>query len=142
MFYFKQIRQLNAKANIFVVPILPTKNHELNRRAIYFNSLIFNDLEHSHLGVIHVLGLDSLLDDNGLLSERFSRQFDNNGRRDVLHLNESGVRRFAGMINKRAIFLRLNKGVDKRKGIRTPAGTQRTPPQRVASGVGTDGYQS
>ena len=142
MFYFKQIRQLNAKANIFVVPILPTKDHDLNRRAIYFNSLIFNDLEHSHLGVIHVLGLDSLLDDNGLLSERFSRQFDNNGRRDVLHLNESGVRRFAGMINKRAIFLRLNKGVDKRKGIRTPAGTQRTPPQRVASGVGTDGYQS
>ncbi len=137
----KQIRQINAKSNIFVVPVLPTKNHDFNKRAIYFNSLIFSDLERSRLGVIHVLGLESLLDDNGLLSRRFSKEFDSNGRRDVLHLNENGVRRFAGMI-KRSIFLKLNRGVDKRKGISAPDGTQRSPPRQVASPVGSDGYQS
>ncbi len=134
----KLIRQLNAKINIFVVPILPTKNYDLNRRANYFNSLIFNDLQRSNLGVTPVVGLDSFVDGDGLLSEKMSKQFDNNGRRDVLHLNESGVRRFAGMI-KRAVFLKLNRGVDKRKVARPPVGAQGAPPGRVAGRGWADG---
>ncbi len=134
------IRQLNGKINIFVVPIIPTKNENFNRRARYFNYLIFNDLERCDLGVTSVVGLDSLLDGNGLLSERVSKQFDSNGRRDLLHLNDYGVRRLADMI-KSSVFLKLNRGVDNRKGFRSPIGTQGTPSQRVASAGGTDGSQ-
>ncbi len=138
----QSIRALNRKANIFIVPVMPTKDHDLNNRAINFNKLLFNDLERSGLGVTHVVGLDDFVDsNNGLLSMRLSKHVDNNGRQDVLHLGPAGVRRFAGLI-KRAIFLKLNKGVDKRKGIRTPDGTQRSPPRQVAGPVGADGYQS
>ena len=93
---------------------MPTKNHEFNRRALYFNSLIFRDLEQAGLGVTRVVGLDDFVDDNGLLSERVSKRYDRFGRLDMLHLNESGSRQFAMMI-KKAVFTRLNRGADKRR---------------------------
>ena len=135
------IKKLNNRANIFVVQILPTKNQEFNRRALYFNSLIFRDLEQAGLGVTRVVGLDDFVDDNGLLSERVSKRYDRFGRLDMLHLNESGSRQFAMMI-KKAVFTRLNRGADKRRrSTRTPGGGRRSTQFNAASLPGQDGCQ-
>lgn len=141
----KQIRSVNRRANIFVVPVLPTGSHEFNQRAIDFNRMLFDDMSRSGLGVgvEHVSGLDSLLDSNGLLSGRFSRRFDKNGRRDVLHLNHTGTRYFARLI-KSCIFSRLNRSAERRKSRRSSgsAGPTPPPPPNIASTAGlTDGCQ-
>ncbi len=114
----KLIRMFNPKANIFICPILPTKNHDYNRWAVMFNHLIFNDLVNSELRVIHVFGFARLLDRFELLAENFSRNVNKYGQKDVLHLNHAGTRLVANLI-KTAVFLRLNKGIDKRRGGRT-----------------------
>ncbi|KAL5252855.1 hypothetical protein ACHWQZ_G015579 [Mnemiopsis leidyi] len=142
----KQIRSVNRRANIFVVPVLPTGSHEFNQRAIDFNRMLFDDMSRSGLGVgvEHVSGLDSLLDSNGLLSGRFSRRFDKNGRRDVLHLNHTGTRYFARLI-KSCIFSRLNRSAERRKSRRSSGSAGPTPPPpppNIASTAGlTDGCQ-
>lgn len=79
-----------------------------------FNRMLFDDLLTSNLGVAPVCGFDDFLDNDLLLSRKFSRQFARDGRPDVLHLNETGTRMLANFI-KSAIFLKLNNGVDKRK---------------------------
>ena len=58
----KQIQCINKRANIFICPILPTNLYDLNRRAVYFNGLINNDLLPSNLGVTYVNGFSGLLD--------------------------------------------------------------------------------
>ena len=60
-----EIRLLNPKCKIFICPILPTKSHELNKGALYFNKLIFSDLIQGDLNVQYVHGFDSFLDDAG-----------------------------------------------------------------------------
>ena len=136
-----EIRQFNSSINIFIVPILPTKSNELNKKALYFNSRIFRDLDQPGLGVSHVRGLDDFLDRNMLLSERLSKKLDNHGRLDLLHLNEVGVKRFAAII-KKAIFNRLNRGAEKRRRTRTPSRTQNEPTSsQVASLSSPDGCQ-
>ncbi len=112
---FKHIRQFNPRASLFVCPVLPTKDRDLSNRAEYCNELIFNDLLSSDLGVVRVHGFHRLLDDNGLLSQRMSKHTDRHGNRDVLHINDAGTRLVAGLI-KTAIFFRLNKGIDRRRG--------------------------
>ena len=137
------IRRLNSKTNLFIVPILPTKSNEYNRKALYFNSRIFRDLDKLGLGVIHVDGIQGFVDSSGLLSQVLSRQFDRYDRIDLLHLNNTGVRRFAGLI-KRAVFSRLTRGAEKRNGTSTPTRRRTGSPQNAAGlGVGglSDGCQ-
>ena len=104
-----EIRLLNPKCKIFICPILPTKSHELNKGALYFNKLIFSDLIQGDLNVQYVHGFDSFLDDagSGLLASNLSRQFDRHGKLDTLHLNRSGIRILAGFI-KQSVFAKFN----------------------------------
>ena len=97
-----KIRELNPNCRIFICPILPTKNHNLNEGALYFNKLIFNDLIQKDWGIQCVWGFDSFLDGdgNGLLASNLSKQFDRYNKQDILHLNLSGVRLLAGLIKK------------------------------------------
>ena len=95
--------------------MLPTKCPNLNKRVEYFNSLIFDDLVSCEVGVMRVHGFHRLLDNNGLLSQRMSKHMDKHGNIDLLHINDAGTRLVAGLI-KTAVFLRLNKGVDRRHG--------------------------
>ena len=137
------IRRLNSKTNLFIVPILPTKSHQYNWKALYFNSRIFRDLGKLGLGVIHVDGVQNLLDSNDLLSERLSRQFDRHNRLDLLHLNDIGVKIFARVI-KKSVFSRLLSGTKKRNGTGTPIQRRASSPQNaVGLGVGAtqDGCQ-
>ncbi len=111
---FELIRHFNPRASLFVCSVLPTKSHNLNKRVEYFNDMIFNDLVSSGLGVMRVFGFHRLLDQEGLLSQQMSKHLDKHGKLDQLHINDNGTRLVAGLI-KIAIFLRLNKGIDKRK---------------------------
>ena len=118
LYYTKlaEIRKLNPKCKIYVCPILPTKCHQLNRGALYFNSLIFDQLTLGDLRVQYVQGFNSFLEDDGsgLLSRRLSRQVDRNNQPDMLHLNISGVRKLAGFI-KQSIFGRLRSTGNSRR---------------------------
>ena len=112
-----EIRSLNPKCRIFVCPILPTKNHDLNRGALYFNKLIFEDLIKRDLNVQCVWGFDDFLDGDGsgLLSRNLSKEYNRHNQPDILHLNLSGIRRLAGLI-KQSVFSRFKGGkVSERK---------------------------
>ena len=105
----KEIRHINPKCKIYVCPILPTKNFELNQCALYFNNLIFTDLVEKDLGVQYVKGFNSFLerDHSGLLAQDLSRELDKQGRQDFLHLNLSGTRMLARYI-KQCVFGKFN----------------------------------
>ena len=111
----KQIKQLNEKCFVYVCPLLPTKDADLNLRVNYFNTLLMSSLSSMSPGVQIVHGFQGFADHAGMLCQQLSKTFDRNDNPDVLHLNEMGARILASFI-KRAIFHRINKGVDKRKG--------------------------
>ena len=86
---------LNRMAKIFVCPILPTKSRELNKKAILFNRLIFDDLVMCNFGVSVVHGFDEFVDPTeGLLSRDLSRPH----MHDLLHLNSKGTKSLADKI--------------------------------------------
>ena len=111
-----EIRKLNPKCKIFVCPILPTKNYDLNKGALYFNKLIFEDLTKRDLDVECIWGFDSFLDSDGsgLLASNLSKRFDRHNQPDMLHLNLSGTRCLAGLI-KQSVFSRFNGGHNRRR---------------------------
>ena len=95
----REIRSINKRANIYVSPLLPTRLHDLNRKILFYNKLVFSDLEKSPLRVSTVIGYDDLLDDENLLSYTFARHH------DYLHLSPKGVIYLARCI-KDCIFSR------------------------------------
>ena len=102
----QSISKLNNKAKIFICPILPTKSRELNKKALYFNQLIFNDLVMCNFRVSVVHGFNDFVDPaDTLLSRNYSKPHMN----DLLHLNEKGVKLLAKNI-KSSIFQRKKSG--------------------------------
>jgi len=116
------IRKLNPRGNIFVCPVLPTRDVEINNRVKLFNNLLMSDLPRAQLGVHLVDGFDNFwsrytnkLCDN--LSDIMNRP------RDVLHLNDnSGVKVLVKLI-KQSIFsvkkIRKTRSVGSRTTTRT-----------------------
>ena len=102
----ENISKLNRKAKIFICPIIPTKLQELNKKALFFNSLIFDDLVMCNYGVSVVHGFNEFVDPaDGLLSRDLSRPHMN----DMLHLNLKGTKTLAKKI-KDSIFQRKKTG--------------------------------
>ena len=96
----EQIRSLNKRCNIYIYPILPTRSDALNKKALHFNELIFNDLYRSQsCCVVPVHGMDSLLDRR---TQRLSGRLSFDG--DNLHINHAGVRILAQSI-KRVMYV-------------------------------------
>ena len=94
-----EIKRLNEHCKIFVVPLLPTKMSNVNRKNINFNGFLFNDLLQSFDSVSIVDDVAQFVDmESGLLSESLSRY-----RADPLHLNSAGVGLLVRLI-KNAIF--------------------------------------
>jgi hypothetical protein len=141
----KQIKQLNAKCMIFLCPLLPTKNADLNKRVNEFNRILFRSLASVSSYVRCVQGFQGFAEHDGMLVQQLSRTLDRHDRLDTLHLNETGARVLAGLI-KQAIFLRLHNGVDRRKGPvnrvngRPFNSVSRRPPPELQWG-GRGGYQ-
>ena len=102
------VRKFNNKANIYVCPVLPTRDRALNEKIFTFNYLLWEDLvQHSHLNVKIVRNLGEFLDDQSNLlkvSYHLPRSQWKAGKIDSLHLNHtSGVRYLVKCI-KDAIF--------------------------------------
>ena len=109
----KQIKCLSPRTAVFVCRLLPTKSPQLNVKVDIFNRLIFFDLLRTCKDVVEVGGFVRFAR-NQVLADELSKQYDRNGRPDMLHLNKSGARVLAGLI-KYSVFFRLNGGVDKRR---------------------------
>ena len=109
-----EIRSVNKRANIYVSPLLPTRMHGLNRKILFYNKLIFNDLEKSpKLRVSTVVGYNYLLDNENLLSYTFARH------NDYLHLSPKGVVYLAKCI-KDCIFSKKQSRNQHEQHTRTP----------------------
>ena len=140
----KQIKQLNPKCFVYVCPLLPTKDADLNRRVNCFNNVLFRGLASMSSDVQCVQGFHGFAEHDGMLASQLSKTFDQSNRRDILHLNDCGARVLAGFI-KNAIFSRLHKGVDRRRGPSSRVNGRSF--SSVASGPrqpqrgGGDGYQ-
>jgi hypothetical protein len=141
------IQCINPHAHVFICPLLPSKNAELNRKSLYFNKLLYTELLPTNFGVTCVDGFDGFCDQAGLLSRHLSRDFDKYGRSDYLHLNWKGVAKLGVMIRD-TVLLRVNGGIDKRKKYSSPVDS-RTYEQVVRGGGSAafsvpteDGYQS
>ncbi len=125
------ICQLKKNINVFISPILPTRSHVYNTRAIKFNRLIYSQIIDQNYYRCSILNMSSLCDltyDTDLLDLSYSRG-------DAVHLSHRGTRKLATII-KEAIFLKYNSGRGGRIDSRKPysAALQDGPP-----GPGTPG---
>ena len=135
----QQIQLVNPKSHVYVCPVLPTKRAELNRKGVFFNNLIMNELLASNFGVTFVDGFQAFLDEQGLLNREMSRDFNKFKRPDFLHLNWTGLAKLGCLIRDTVLF-RVS-GVRKRKRTREVDGTAYR--DVAASGVERhEGYQS
>ena len=104
----ENIIYLNKRASIFIVPILPTKLANVNRKALFFNHLIRSDLVNQNRAVSVIPGIADFVDNFGSLSKRYSlREGDN------LHLSTEGTRLLAKLV-KTAIFSRKKERQQRR----------------------------
>ena len=95
-----EIKKLNKRCNIFIVPVLPTKLINVNRKITDFNGLIFRDLPQS-CDNVSFIDVSQFVDRrNGLLLESLSRSSE-----DPLHISSSGVGILVRLI-KTCIFQR------------------------------------
>ena len=120
----EDIRQVNRKSRILISPILPTRLPGLNRKALFFNKLIFDDLLTSNLHVEIINGYDDMLGEDECLNIQLARYH------DYLHLNASGVRYMAKCIKD--IILIKKRGGDKQNSSKpsrsvTRGGDKRPP---------------
>jgi hypothetical protein len=82
-----EITRLNSRCKIHIMPVLPTKFANVNRKIIYFNDLLFDDLVKCFPRISLVRGSGQFADSSsGMLSEKLSRR-----KGDPLHINDAGV---------------------------------------------------
>ena len=101
----EEIRELNQNGNIFVCPILPTRDQVINQKVNAFNRYLFNDLQQANLKVIIVQGFKEFADYRGFLNTILH---DKRTPNDVLHINNKGYCILVKLI-KQAIFSVKNK---------------------------------
>ena len=94
----EQINLLNPGGKIFVMPVLPTRDHKMNKFVTSFNKALLNSAFIKKLG-IWMPPLYSFLDHMQLLNIKLTR----NG--DTHHLGEQGLNKFVRCL-KDAIYLR------------------------------------
>ena len=146
-----QIQSVSPCVHVFVCPAIPSKRADLNRKLIYFNSLIRRRLLPSNFGVSYVDGFDEFCDRDGLLDPSLSRDLNKHQKPDFLHLNWRGLAKL-GQFIRNTVLLRINGGIDKRKRRSTrvdnrsyrdvTAGRETGPVAARAASLGhVDGYQ-
>ena len=95
----EQIREVNQHANIFVCPVLPSRDLAMNQKINEFNRLLFHDLQQSNLKVNFVYGFNEFAA-YGVLKDTLH---DKRTPRDILHINGKGYSILVRLI-KQAIF--------------------------------------
>ncbi len=94
------MRRVNPRCNVFIVPVIPCKSDIINRKIGYFNQLVCNELVQHFSRLFVVEGTQNLADPYSYqLADRYSKKPDASG----LHLNEKGISVLVTMI-KSSIF--------------------------------------
>ena len=83
----EEITVLCPGSKLFVSPILPTKSHDWNRRAIHFNKLLFNYCNESN-GKVVALNFSNFCDEYGNLRNDMGKYWNPS---DPLHLGSKGI---------------------------------------------------
>lgn len=93
-----QLKQICPKAKIFVMPVLPSRIHAMNKNIRFFNMLV-DEMLAKQFHDIWFKGLYEFLDRQNLLDINLTR----NG--DSIHLGPKGIARYVSIL-KRCIFHR------------------------------------
>ncbi|KAL5251610.1 hypothetical protein ACHWQZ_G009278 [Mnemiopsis leidyi] len=88
------IEQLCPNTNVFVVPVLPTRNHTMNENVMYFNKLV-DVMLNKRFPNISFSGVYGFLDSKGLLDSRLMRS---NSSDDFIHLGKRGIAKYVAMM--------------------------------------------
>ncbi|MCP4459303.1 MAG: hypothetical protein GY816_14980, partial [Cytophagales bacterium] len=93
-----QIRVLCPKSRLVVSPILPTRSQELNNRAKYFNSLLFEFNDSLSYNGFTTLNFNVFADRFGNLRSELGRYWN---QEDQLHLGSQGISLLVRMIREK-----------------------------------------
>ena len=114
----RDIDQLNPRAKVFIVPVLPTGSEALNAKICDYNRLLINDLPKSFYNVSIVDGVPRFLDSRrNLLKKSLFRK-----PGDILHINSAGHALLVRLV-KDSIFRRRRRFVDGRSYSSSLKGT-------------------
>ena len=85
----REIRQLNKRCQVFIVPVIPTRYVNINQKVWDFNKIVVNELPRLFSKLSIVGGIGELVDrtNGGTLGTRFRRNPDPSG----LHINNVGI---------------------------------------------------
>ena len=83
-------------AKLFVSPILPTKSQDWNKRAVYFNKLLFNFCNGSN-GKVIAHNFSGFCDEYGNLRSDMGKYWDPS---DPLHLGSNGIRSLVNIVRQ------------------------------------------
>jgi hypothetical protein len=110
----REIRQLNGRCHVFVVPVIPTQFEHINCKIRDFNRIVTTELPRIFSRLSIVSGVGELADRNrgGVLDGRFSRKQDPSG----LHVNNIGISIIVSCI-KAAIFSTKSKNQGKSRVV-------------------------
>ena len=112
-----EICTLNPKAKVFVMPVLPTRNIEMNRNIMPFNIGVLRWIRSSRFNIT-MPDVSSFLDNSGLLASSFTR----NG--DSIHLGKRGISKFVSIIKleifRKFSFERQQRPKTSRVGAKAP----------------------
>ena len=86
-----EICTLNPNATVFTMPVLPTRDLEMNRYIGSFNRSVLQWVKQCKLSVV-MPNVSSFLDNNGLLASALTRGG------DPIHLGNRGLAKFVGII--------------------------------------------
>ncbi len=100
------VRRINPRSNVFIVPVIPCRSDAVNRKIGYFNQLVCTQLVQHFPRLFIVEGTQDFADPYSYqLADRYSKKPDPSG----LHLNGKGVSILVVMI-KRTIFQAKSRG--------------------------------
>ena len=85
------IQSINPDAKIYICPVLPTRDIDLNRKIMYMNRFI--QIHANNLFNVSVLNCEDFVDDYGLLRRNLCI-----GRDDPIHINNVGVSKIVAFI--------------------------------------------
>ncbi len=103
-----QIKQVNPLCNVFVIPVMPTRDIDMNKYVIEFNNLVNNLIKQNHDSSITFPPLYSFLDNRRLLALPLTRDGDS------IHLGSRGIAQFVSLL-KQLIYSSLERPVRQQK---------------------------
>ncbi len=115
-----QVTKICPKARITVMPVLPSRNHEMNRNIMFFNHFVDLMLAKCFRDVWYP-SVHEFLDKKNLLAENLTR----NG--DAIHLNERGIARYVSKL-KYVVFQRECESRRVSKRMKSNSKSQRPVP--------------